>query len=173
MLLVTGACRSGKSDWAMEYAGHYGPRRLFLATASPCDTEMEERIKRHQALRDASWTTVEEGHDPAAIIRTHQDRYDVILLDCITLWLTNLLRRNLDDDTIFTRVDDLCTTLQAARIPVIMVTNETGWSIVPENSLARRFRDLSGLVNQRLAQASTRVILTVAGLPVIIKEQHV
>ena len=168
-LLVTGPCRSGKSACALEYAEKCGPGRLFIATAQIFDAEMEARVKRHRAERDSSWSTIEESRDPAAVIRNTHNDYDVILLDCITLWLTNLLGDDLNDDQILERVDDLCTTLQASNARIIMVTNETGWSIVPENALARRFRDLAGFANQRLARAAESVILTVAGLPMVIK----
>jgi len=131
---------------------------------------MEARVKRHRAERDPSWTTIEEPLDPAAVIQEHQATYDVILLDCITLWLTNLLGQDMSDANILERVDELCTVLQQTPIHIIMVTNETGWSIVPENPLARRFRDLAGFANQRLARAAEAVILTVAGLPLVIKE---
>ena len=171
-LLITGACRSGKSGCALEHAEHCGPKRLFIATAQIFDAEMETRVKRHRAERDLSWTTMEEPRDPAKIIRNHQNAYDVILLDCITLWLTNLLGDNLSDDEILHRVDDICEALLTTQAHVIIVTNETGWSIVPENKLARRFRDLAGFANQRLAQAVESVILTVAGLPLVIKEKQ-
>lgn len=171
-LLVTGPCRSGKSACALEHAEHCGSRRLFIATAQIFDEEMEARVKRHRAERDPSWTTIEEPFDPAAVIQKHQAAYDVILLDCITLWLTNLLGQDMSDATILERVDELCTLLQQTPAHIIMVTNETGWSIVPENPLARRFRDLAGFANQRLARAAESVILTVAGIPLVIKESH-
>jgi len=171
-LLVTGPCRSGKSSCALEHAEHCGTRRLFIATAQIFDQEMEARVKRHRAERDPSWTTIEEPLDPAAVIQEHQATYDVILLDCITLWLTNLLGQDMSDANILERVDELCTVLQQTPIHIIMVTNETGWSIVPENPLARRFRDLAGFANQRLARAAEAVILTVAGLPLVIKESR-
>jgi adenosylcobinamide kinase/adenosylcobinamide-phosphate guanylyltransferase len=167
--LVTGPCRSGKSAYALEHAEKCGPRRLFIATAQIFDAEMETRVKRHRAERGSSWTTIEEARDPAGIIRNTHNDYDVILLDCITLWLTNLLGDGLSDEQILGRVEDLCAALQESNAHIIIVTNETGWSIVPENALARRFRDLAGFANQRLAQAAESVILTVAGLPMVIK----
>ncbi len=172
-LLVTGACRSGKSFCALEHAEKCGPGRLFIATARIFDAEMETRVQRHQAERDPSWITLEEPRDPAGVIRNHHNDYDVILLDCITLWLTNLLGDDLSDEQILERVDDLCAALQESKAHIIMVTNETGWSVVPENPLARRFRDLAGFANQRLAQAAESVILTVAGIPMVIKEKQV
>ena len=171
-LLVTGPCRSGKSACALEHAEKCGPKRLFIATAQVFDAEMETRVKRHRAERDPSWTTVEEPRDPAGVIQNRHTEYDVILLDCITLWLTNLLGDDLSDEDILNRVDDLCIAMQKARARIIVVTNETGWSIVPENALARRFRDLAGFANQRLARAAESVILTVAGLPMVIKEKQ-
>ena len=169
MKIFLGKLGPSKSACALEHAEKCGPRRLFIATAQIFDAEMETRVKRHRAERDPSWTTVEEPRDPAGVIRKNHKDYDVILLDCITLWLTNLLGDDLNDDQILERLDDLCTTLQGSNAHVIMVTNETGWSIVPENALARRFRDLAGFANQRLARAAESVILTVAGLPMVIK----
>jgi adenosylcobinamide kinase/adenosylcobinamide-phosphate guanylyltransferase len=169
-ILVTGGCRSGKSACALQLAETYGPKRAFIAPARIFDREMEDRVRCHRAERDISWTTIEEANELALAITTAQDNCNVILVDCITLWLTNLLEENLDNEAILERVDLLCQVVQLARIPVILVTNETGWSIVPENPLARRFRDLAGLVNQRLAQTVTKVILCVAGIPVTIKD---
>jgi adenosylcobinamide kinase/adenosylcobinamide-phosphate guanylyltransferase len=171
-MLVTGGCRSGKSACALEHAEACGPRRAYIATARVFDREMKERVKRHRAERDASWTTVEEPNELAAAIVSAQGNCDVILVDCITLWLTNLLEEGLDDSTILERVDLLCRVVAASKTPVILVTNETGWSIVPENPLARRFRDLAGLVNQRLAGSVSTVILCVSGIPVTIKEKE-
>jgi adenosylcobinamide kinase/adenosylcobinamide-phosphate guanylyltransferase len=133
------------------------------------DDEMRARVQRHQAERDASWQTVEEGEDLVAVL----DRWDqadrVMVVDCLTLWTSNLLVAGLGDAEIEARAEGLALRLKTIRGRVVLVANETGAGIVPENPLARRFRDLSGLVNQKIAAACQQVVWMVAGIPVTIK----
>jgi adenosylcobinamide kinase/adenosylcobinamide-phosphate guanylyltransferase len=169
ILLVTGACRSGKSRFAQEWADTFPPKRVFLATAQALDAEMAERVRRHRETRGAGWVTREEPQEVAAMIRNPGEDVTVVLLDCVTLWLNNLLMAGLPDTEILDRANSLTNALREAPCPVAVVTNEVGWGIVPEHLLGRRFRDLEGSVNQGLAQAADRVVLMVAGLPVSLK----
>ena len=165
-----GGCRSGKSDFALEAANALpGERKIFLATSVPRDREMEKRVEKHVAERGESWITREEPVAVYKVIEEESKDADVILLDCLTLWTTNLLMEGMDDAAIRKELDRLAQALAASRCPVYMVTNEVGYGIVPENSLARQFRDHAGLVNRKMAQAADEVYLTVAGIDLRIK----
>ena len=130
---------------------------------------MRARVERHQGERDAGWETVEEPLDIASIIRHHSHPKTVILIDCLTLWLTNLIVAESDDTTIQQRIAVLEEALSGARGPVLLVANEVGLGIVPDHAMSRRFRDLAGSLNQRMAQCAREVILTVAGIPIPVK----
>jgi adenosylcobinamide kinase/adenosylcobinamide-phosphate guanylyltransferase len=170
-VLIVGGCRSGKSRQALKIASEMlGACNLFVATCVPCDLEMSDRVKQHQQERDSRWQTIEEPLELAACIAHHGSSADLIVIDCLTLWVSNLMAEHNDDAVVFTYVDDLCKILSTAPCPIILVSNEVGCGIVPENKLARKFRDLSGWTNQRVAAASRQVIWTVAGIPVTIKD---
>lgn len=165
-LLVLGGARSGKSRYAQARAEALGLHRTFVATAQAFDEEMESRIARHQADRDAAWTTVEAPLDLAGAIAVHSKAGSVLLIDCLTLWTTNLI---LGEHDIGAATDKLVAALTAAAGPVILVANEVGYGIVPDNALARRFRDEAGIINQRVAAAVDEVQLVAAGLPLRLK----
>ncbi|SFR82237.1 bifunctional adenosylcobinamide kinase/adenosylcobinamide-phosphate guanylyltransferase [Sphingomonas jatrophae] len=165
-LLVLGGARSGKSRHAQRLAEAGGGARLFFATAQAYDDEMRERIARHQADRNASWTTVEAPIDLPAAMRAEDAGGRVLLVDCLTLWLSNLL---LADADLEAAGDDLIAAVEQAQARIILVSNEVGFGIVPDNALARRFRDAAGRLNQRLAAACDAVDLVVAGLPLRLK----
>ncbi len=169
IVLVIGGCRSGKSRYALELAKRIpGEIRIFIATCVPKDKEMEMRIARHKEERDKSWSTIEVPiRLPEAIIE-YSRKSDLILVDCLTLWISNLILDNNDVD-ISEAALRLTKLLKDAQCPVIMVSNEVGTGIVPENDLARLFRDAAGIVNQNVAACSDRVIWMVAGIPVPIK----
>jgi adenosylcobinamide kinase/adenosylcobinamide-phosphate guanylyltransferase len=168
--LVTGGCRSGKSRHAQLLAEAVdGPRRCYIATCVPLDDEMRRRVSRHQAERGPEWLTVEAPIAVAEAIDTHAPQADVILVDCLTLWISNLMGAGQEIDTLVVSAHELAATVQRAACAVILVTNEVGAGIVPENALARAYRDAAGLVNQIMAAACDTVIWTVAGIPVAIK----
>ena len=169
-VLIIGGCRSGKSRYALETAEQVaGQERIFIATLVPRDEEMEERIRRHQKERSQNWKTIETPlHLPEAI-NEHSRKASVIVVDCLTLWLSNLLMENDDSEKINPQIHKLTQTLEAAQCPVYVVSNEVGTGIVPENRLARLFRDLAGFANQSVAACSDRVVWMVAGVPVTIK----
>ncbi len=163
--LILGGARSGKSRHAQTAAEAIGVRRLYLATAQAHDAEMAERIARHRADRGAGWMTAEEPRAIAPVIA--QARTDVLLLDCLTLWLTNLMLAG-DDPEAETGV--LLDALATAPCPVILVSNEVGLGLVPETALGRAFRDAQGRLNQRVAAAVPRVTFVAAGLPLVLKQ---
>jgi adenosylcobinamide kinase/adenosylcobinamide-phosphate guanylyltransferase len=162
--LILGGARSGKSRFAEGLAMHHAGPRTYLATAEASDDEMTARIARHRADRESDgWTTLETPLDPAPAIAAAEG---LVLLDCITVWLGNLMHYERD---IPQALDGLAAALAATHAEVIVVSNEVGLSIVPENAMARRFRDAQGRANQRLAALAQEAYLVVAGIPLKIK----
>jgi len=168
--LVIGGCRSGKSRYALDAADQVkGGRKVFLATSVPRDPEMDKRVAAHQAERGQDWQTIEEPVMIHKSIEKASKTADVILVDCLTLWTSNLMFAEYEEAAIMNALDLLITALEQCSCPVFLVTNEVGYGIVPDNELARQFRDMAGLVNQKIAAMADRVILTVAGIDVLIK----
>jgi adenosylcobinamide kinase/adenosylcobinamide-phosphate guanylyltransferase len=169
---VIGGCRSGKSRYALDLAGKLSEnKKIFIATCLPQDEEMRQRVARHQKDRGKTWIAREVPIDlPEAVIE-NSSRGHVILVDCLTLWISNLLTRTqqISEDEVIESVDNLTRAFQTVQCPVILVSNEVGTGIVPENKLARQFRDIMGLANQRVAACADGVIWMVAGIPVTIK----
>ena len=170
IIFVIGGCRSGKSREALEMAeGMPGDRKTFIATCIPHDDEMQQRVAQHQKERSPSWQTVEVPiHLPETIVEQSRQT-DVLLVDCLTLWISNLMLELEDDRKILACLPDLKRALNSAQCPVVLVSNEVGTGIVPENPLSRRFRDLVGSTNQAVSGQADRVVWMVAGLPVEIK----
>jgi len=164
-LLVTGGVRSGKSRYAQQRAEGLDGPRTFLATAEAHDGEMQRRIERHRRERDPSWTTVEEPIEIAASIGSP----GVVLLDCLTLWVSNLLMHRGDDANLDTSFRELCEAIDHAKNHVVVVTNEVGLGIVPTSPLGRRFRDDVGQLGQQVANVCDEVVLMVAGIPLRVK----
>ena len=165
-MLVLGGARSGKSRHAQQLAEAGGEALVFIATAQAFDGEMTDRIARHRADRDARWRTVEAPLDlPAAIAETDGEG-TMLLVDCLTLWASNMLLADADADEATAR---LCAALDAPRGRILLVANEVGLGIVPDNALARRFRDIAGTMNQRVAAIVDRVDMVAAGLPFSLK----
>jgi adenosyl cobinamide kinase/adenosyl cobinamide phosphate guanylyltransferase len=165
LVLVTGGARSGKSRFAEERLAALapgGPWR-YAATAEALDDEMRARIAHHRARRGAPWRTVEAPRALADAVRAPVEA--AVLVDCITIWLSNLMLDGASDDALLAAADELAAAARAAGVPVVFVTNEVGGGIVPIDPLARRFRDVAGWVNQRLASACDEVFLVAAGLP--------
>jgi len=168
--LILGGCRSGKSTHALEQARKYkGERNLFIATCVPVDAEMKERVSRHQTERGPEWSALEVPVQLAESIQAESPSADVILVDCLTLWMSNLFEETHEQDEIDKFVGHLADALKIAQCPVILVSNEVGSGIVPANALARRYRDAVGWMNQAIARVTNQVILSVAGIPVTIK----
>jgi len=169
MILITGGCRSGKSRFALDYANQHFSKKLCLATCEALDEEMAQRIAHHKKTRSPEWQTIEEPVRVVDKIRQYGAETDVILLDCITLWLSNLLMRQKDDSEIMEEVSTLMDTIKEEQTSLILVSNEVGMGIVPADPLSRRFRDLSGMANQRIAEAADTVIFMVSGIPIFLK----
>ena len=165
LTLVLGGARSGKSGYAERLITASPPPWIYVATAEPGDAEMAERIARHRARRGAGWTTLETPRDLAGALAAHGTT--PMLVDCLTLWLSNALLARADVDA---EIECLEAALAQAAGPLVLVANEVGFGIVPDNPLGRRFRDAQGLLNQRIAARADCVVLVVAGLPLIIKE---
>lgn len=165
-LFVIGGARSGKSRYAQKRAEADGRAPVYIATAQAFDAEMTERIARHRADRDARWATVEAPMDLPETIAREAAPGRILLVDCLTLWVTNLLLADRDTSA---ATDALIDAIRAAAGPLILVSNEVGWGIVPENALARRFRDEAGFVNQRVAAACDEVQMIAAGLALRMK----
>jgi adenosylcobinamide kinase/adenosylcobinamide-phosphate guanylyltransferase len=163
---VIGGSRSGKSSFALERASKLQGSKAFLATAQALDDEMRERIERHKSERSAEWKTFEEPIALPQFIVDKGNKFDVILVDCLTLWLSNLIMNNAD-------VESAIESLRSAAAPcpssLFIVSNEVGMGIVPENALARRFRDLAGTLNRRFAEIADEVYLVTAGISLKIK----
>lgn len=165
-VLVLGGARSGKSAYAQGLAEGAAPDRLYLATAEAKDAEMAARIVRHQCMRGAGWATREEPLALADALKAEARPGRVVLVDCFTLWLSNLL---LAGDDLEAEVARLREAIGALAGPAVIVTNEVGMGIVPDNPLARAFRDAQGRANREIAEACDAVVLVAAGLPVLIK----
>jgi adenosylcobinamide kinase/adenosylcobinamide-phosphate guanylyltransferase len=166
---ITGPVRSGKSSWAVERASDWGDGVVFVATyrPDPSDQEMVERLRRHRAERPASWRTLEAPADPAATLAALAPPPSGVLMDCLTLWLGD--RMEASDGAILEAWDRQLRAFAAAPWPVLLVSNEVGWSTVPEDPMVRRFRDLAGWLNQRAAAAAEEAWLCVAGCRVRLK----
>ena len=166
--LYLGGARSGKSRRALEGVAGSVQRRCFVATAEPVDEEFAERIRRHQETRDASWETLEAPVDLAQTLAQLDGEGTLIVVDCLTLWLGNLIHHEQDADR---NIEHLLNGLKTAQADVRLVSNEVGLGLVPDNALGREFRDLQGRLNQQVAAVADRVELLVAGLPLVIKPQ--
>jgi len=164
LTLVLGGARSGKSRYAETIITALPPPWIYAATGQALDAEMTARIGAHRARRGAGWTTVETPRDLAATLTAHGRT--PVLVDCLTLWLSNLMMADASIDAEFDRLEQA---LDKATAPVVLVANEVGSGIVPDNALARRFRDLQGVLNQRIAAQADQVVLLVAGLPLFVK----
>jgi adenosylcobinamide kinase/adenosylcobinamide-phosphate guanylyltransferase len=172
LALILGGARSGKSRYALDLAGTFPPPRLYLATAEAGDGEMAVRISQHRRDRGKGWDTVEAPLDLAEALDQTQGRYQVILADCLTLWLSNWLIRGGDRAELQRVCEDLAAAVEKVATPTILVSNEVGWGIVPDNPLAREFRDRAGWLHQLISAAADLVVLLVAGLPLTLKSAH-
>jgi len=168
IIMVTGGARSGKSGLAESMASRFSGERFYLATAEAGDAEMTQRIEHHRERRGEGWTTIEEPLELARALRESDDGQSPRLVDCLTLWLSNAMMAG--DPA--PQVEALCAELRSQRGPVVLVTNELGLGIVPENALARRFRDEHGWMNQAVAAIADEVWMAVSGLPLRLKPER-
>lgn len=168
VLFVVGGASSGKSELALTLCGE-GPPRAFVATCEPLDEEMTERIAQHQRARQGQWDTAEVPLDLPVWFREHGGRYSSVVLDCLTLWLSNLQGKGLNHNEIGTRVQELLAAIHGVPGRVVLVSNELGMGLVPLDPMSREFRSLAGKVNQQIAHAADEVYFAVSGLPLKIK----
>jgi adenosylcobinamide kinase/adenosylcobinamide-phosphate guanylyltransferase len=164
LTLVIGGARSGKSRYAEGLIAAQLPPWVYVATAEAGDHEMIARIRAHRKRRGAHWRTIEAPRDLVAALAANHG--GPVLVDCLTLWLSNIMLAEMDVEP---EIEKLDAALAAAATPIVLVANEVGLGIVPEFPLGRRFRDLQGILNQRMAARADRVILMVAGLPLAVK----
>ena len=165
LIFILGGASSGKSAYAEGLAQSADRPMIYVATAQAFDDEMRDKIAAHIARRGPGWTTIEAPFDVPAALRA-QEAGRIVLLDCVTLWLTNIL---LDGRDVDAACDDLLAALTDCPCPVIAVSNETGLGIVPDNALSRRFRAAQGRINQRLAAQAATAVAVMAGLPLALK----
>jgi adenosylcobinamide kinase / adenosylcobinamide-phosphate guanylyltransferase len=170
-VLVLGGARAGKSAWAVTRARSLGERVAVVATAEPRDGEMVARIARHRAERPPGWATIEAPVELAAALTDLAGKVDVVVVDCLTVWVANLLDRTPEaaDAALLDQAAHLADVLARRAFHVVVVSNEVGWGVHPETAIGLRFRDLLGRVNQAVAAVADEVVLLVAGCPVVIK----
>lgn len=178
IMLVTGGARSGKSVYAQRRAEHLGQKRIYIATCPVIDAEMQTRIDTHkQARAGHNWLTVEEETELGSAIEKSV-RGDVILVDCLTLWINNLLygskisQKRISESDIEKRCQNILQVSRSHAGPVLFVTNEVGSGIVPDNEEARHYRDLVGRCNQTMAAGADEVVLVSCGIPLILKSEN-
>ncbi|MCD5391000.1 bifunctional adenosylcobinamide kinase/adenosylcobinamide-phosphate guanylyltransferase [candidate division NPL-UPA2 bacterium] len=167
LIFITGGARSGKSSFAVKLATRLSKKVIFIATAQALDKEMKARIKKHQRQRRRNWRTVEEPRDTDKILSELRKRDNLVLLDCLTLLISNWLLSG--KKAVFKDVRSLLGAAREREFPTIIVSNEVGMGIVPDSELGRRFRDIAGRVNQMVAKEADEVYLLVSGLPIKIK----
>lgn len=176
LFLVLGGTRSGKSDFAEKFIASKGEKILYIATAACLDKEMERRIKKHRANRSDKWDTIEEQLKVADVIKHNAVNYDAILLDCLTLFISNMMCSSSIEDCgkleqeILQEISQLAEEAEQGCCPIIVVSSEVGLGLVPDNSLGRLYRDILGKANQILAAKSQEVYLVVAGIPISLKD---
>jgi len=168
LILVLGGAASGKSKMALDLAGQAEPR-AFVATGQALDREMKVRIERHQASRSPDWETAEVPADLAGWFAEKGHNYQTIVLDCLTLWLSNIDGKHPDGLVVTETTTKLLQTIRATGARVVVVSNELGLGLVPVTKTVRAFRDLAGLVNQQVAAEADEVYLAVSGLPLRVK----
>ena len=171
-MLVLGGARSGKSSFALELCNNIEGKHYFIATAQAFDDEMDDRIKRHQEERGSEWNTIEETVDIYQKIRDIDSEDAIVLVDCLTLWLSNLyMKYESDTEMVCEKMDELVAGLSSIKGRIVLVSNEVGMGIVPENKLARLYRDASGAMNRKIAEKADKVVITFSGMPMVLKEK--
>ncbi len=168
LILVLGGARSGKSSWALRYIEEHYDSYIFLATAEALDEEMVERVRLHKKSRGPKWELLEEPLEIAEALETKCEGVDAVLIDCLTVWLSNVLLK-MGEEQVALYQDRLLNTLFGKRQTIIIVANEVGTGIVPEYPVGRKFRDIAGTINQKIAALADKVVFVVAGIPICVK----
>jgi adenosylcobinamide kinase/adenosylcobinamide-phosphate guanylyltransferase len=169
IIFIVGGARSGKSTYALSVAKASGKKIAFIATCQPKDCEMKKRITLHKNSRPCHWKTFEEPRDPVLLLKKIGLKFDVVVIDCLTLMISNLMLKGLKEAAIESKINKLLDVLNKIKAQSVIVSNEVGLGIVPQNKLARDFRDIAGRINQIVAAKSDSVIFLVSGIPWRIK----
>jgi len=172
IIFVTGGVRSGKSNYAVKLARKMNKRVVFLATGSARDEEMRERIRLHRKARPSHWETIEEGKDVASVLSNIKSPPKIIIIDCLTFLISNLLLDHQEEDSIIERVEEMARLILKSSHTAIVVSNEVGWGVVPRSKLGRKFRDALGKANQIMAKYARQVYLMVSGMPIKLKGKN-
>lgn len=165
IVFILGGARSGKSRFAIKLAGERARRIAFIATCAPGDSEMKMRINLHKKIRPAHWQTFEEPHDIPLLLKKIGSKFEAIIIDCLTLLISNFLLEGLKEVAIEDRINSILNSVRKINAKVIIVSNEVGLGIVPENKLARDFRDIAGRINQIVADKADEVFFLLSGIP--------
>jgi adenosylcobinamide kinase/adenosylcobinamide-phosphate guanylyltransferase len=167
IIFIMGGARSGKSTFALKEASKIPGKKAYIATAEALDEEMQQRIENHRRQRGDEWITHEESLKIADLFKEIKDKYDVILIDCLTLWLSNVMHADLNIEA---EIERLISSLVSPPLSLMyIVSNEVGMGIVPDHKLSREFRDMAGILNQKVAEIADEVYLMVSGIPVRMK----
>ncbi|MBA7692017.1 Bifunctional adenosylcobalamin biosynthesis protein CobP [subsurface metagenome] len=169
LIFITGGARSGKSKYAAKLAKNISRKVLFLATGTAKDEEMKKRIEEHKKSRPTYWETVEETKDIASTLLNIKSSYKVVIIDCLTFFISNLLLDGINEKTILEEIRKIVEIILKNDYTAIVISNEVGGGIVPDNELGRKFRDTAGLANQIIAESAQQVYLVVSGIPLKIK----
>ena len=170
LIFITGGARSGKSRFAQKLVENMEGKKVFIATAQPLDEEMRKRIEKHKKERPLKWDTFEEPQLLCSAIKKCNGKYDVILIDCLTMWISNLLTQyHSNEKEVLEEVNTLANSFENITSTVLIVSNEVGFGIVPADSLSRLFRDIAGFANQKIASQADEAYLVTAGLPLNLK----
>ncbi len=169
LIFITGGARSGKSKYALKLAKNISRKVLFLATGVAKDEEMKKRIEEHKKSRPRQWKTVEKTKDIASALLNIKSSYEAVIIDCLTFLISNLLLDGIDEKTILGEIKKIAEIILKADYTTIVISNEVGEGIVPDNELGRKFRDTAGLANQIIAESAHQVYLVVSGIPLKIK----
>ncbi|MDD5042902.1 MAG: bifunctional adenosylcobinamide kinase/adenosylcobinamide-phosphate guanylyltransferase [Candidatus Omnitrophica bacterium] len=169
LIFITGGSRSGKSSLAVKIASKIKKKKVFIATCIPQDREMEERVRLHRLNRPSSWKTIEPSPDLLCLLSRETKENRVLIIDCLTLFVSGLLMRKAKEEAIKSEVKKAAETIKKGKATAVIVSNEVGCGLVPENRLGRLFRDIAGSCNQEIARYADEVFYMVAGIPIKIK----
>jgi len=169
LIFITGGARSGKSKYAVGLAKNMTGKVVFLATGEAKDEETKRRIEEHRKSRPREWKTIEETKDIASVLLNIQPSHEILIIDCLTFFISNLLLGGVDEKVILEEIKRITEIILQSDCTTIVVSNEVGGGIVPDNKLGRRFRDIVGLANQIMANSAREVWFTVSGIPIKIK----
>jgi adenosylcobinamide kinase / adenosylcobinamide-phosphate guanylyltransferase len=169
ILFVLGGARSGKSSYAVDLAKSQNKKTAYIATCIPYDDEMNERVRLHKEERPSGWATFEEPSNLTHLFKDLDSKFEIVILDCITLFITNLMQNGLNESDIKDKINEMMTILKDVSYNSIIISNEVGLGIVPDTPLGREFRDIAGRVNQIIAKYADEVVFVAAGIPLKMK----